>query len=214
MNTNYSLLKKLLPYLERFEEERSDEDESVEAFSQWLEMKTTHKSRKNKISPEDDTVHSGILMSVINLFKYLKNYTKKFLEATPINTLEDLIFLINLSDGRPVTKSELIARNISELTSGTEVLKRLNKLGLTQEYQDPLDRRSKHVVISKEGLEAVERLMPELRLTARIMCGNLSDYHQQNLWKTLASLEDFHHKVYKSERNSSLDRIAGLRLDE
>lgn len=102
-----------------------------------------------------------------------------------------------------MTKSELINANAMEFSSGIEVIKRLLKSGLAEEYEDPDDGRSKRVKITQKGREKFARSTEKLRGVSELFPGTLTDDLKVKLLSLLVQLHDLHTVVLKSHHPSA-----------
>jgi len=116
-------------------------------------------------------------------------------------------FLSTLYHTESMTKARLISSNYMELPSGIEVIRRLLKKGFIKEFDDPNDKRSKRVTISKRGKKEYEASLPDFRKVINIMSGSLSDEKILNLIILLDELNEFHKSVHSKAKNESLDEL-------
>lgn len=209
---NYRLLKEILPLLEKFEEESSVKEKSLDSFSTWLseEVESTQEdSRLKEAAEQGDT---AITMLISYLYRYTKNYSKKALEDTPLSTFDDFAFLATLSYSGSLTKTELIQMHLLEITSGIEIIKRLSKYGYLTAFQDPNDKRSKRVKLTPKGRNVLEEVMEKMDQAAFIFSGKLSLRERADLLPVMHKLHDFHSEIFRRDRKSSLDLIKGKYL--
>ncbi|MEL6589075.1 MAG: winged helix DNA-binding protein [Bacteroidota bacterium] len=208
MRGKYSLLYELLPLLEEYEG-NANGGASLPAFSIWLSQRASV-SRPGLVpkGPEGEESTDTILTMLISyLFRYTKHYTKKALESTPLNTMDEFTFLTTLSYQGSLTKTELIQQHLLEVTSGIEIIKRLIKSDLIDDFPDPNDRRSKRVKITDKGRRVLEGVMKEMDRVATIVSGDLNREEQSQLMPLLLKLNDFHSLIHMQDRKSDLDVI-------
>jgi DNA-binding MarR family transcriptional regulator len=142
------------------------------------------------------------------MYRYARHYVKKAMQGSVLQTMEEFGFLMTLVTRESMTKTELIQTAVMEKTSGTEVIRRLLRLGLVREYPDPDDRRSVRVSITPEGRAAVFALLPNMESVAKIVSGNLTPAEISTLFGLLKKLDHFHNDIFLHRRNASLEELA------
>ncbi|MFK7921917.1 MAG: MarR family winged helix-turn-helix transcriptional regulator [Bacteroidia bacterium] len=208
MRGKYTLLHELLPLLEEYEA-NANGGASLPAFSIWLSQRASV-SRPGLVprgSEGEDSADTILTMLISYLFRYTKHYTKKALEETPLNTMDEFTFLTTLSYQGSLTKTELIQQHLLEVTSGIEIIKRLIKSDLIDDFPDPNDRRSKRVKITEKGSRVLEGVMKEMDRVAMIFSGDLNGEERRQLMPLLLKLNDFHALIHMQDRKSELNVI-------
>jgi DNA-binding MarR family transcriptional regulator len=163
-------------------------------------------------SGEETESTIGRLLVIMN--RYAKGYLKKALEGSPIQTGEEFSYLIVLLTFESLTKTELNNKNIMEKTSGTEVIKRLIKLGFIEEFDDPEDKRSKRISITERGKSEIFRILPKMDSFAHLVVGNLNPQERATLAYLLKKLDHYHHEIYLNDRKSSFEELKEKYLGE
>ncbi|WP_313185847.1 hypothetical protein [Sphingobacterium siyangense] len=82
-------------------------------------------------------MNTDISTLLVFMYRYAVVYFKKALKEGPINTLDEFSFLIVLMTYPSLSKTELVQKLIMEKTSGIEVIKRLLKNELIEEFDNP-----------------------------------------------------------------------------
>jgi DNA-binding MarR family transcriptional regulator len=139
--------------------------------------------------------------------RFASFYTKKAfhdLEITNVNEFSILACIQGL--GTP-TKTEVAHFNLLEKTTGTEMMKRLIKLGFIEEFDDENDKRSKRVKITPRGNNIMETAVQQLWELSEIVVGNLSDDQKHELASMLEELNDFHSSIYFKDSMLTLGDI-------
>lgn len=212
-----ALLKDIIDELALFEEENPHlEEYHLDDFLLYMHHKRTEISMKvteNKPTShniaQDPEHHDAIMLSrlVSLLYRYAKNYSRKALGDSPIQTIKEFSFLIVLQAEGSMTKSELIQRNVMEITSGMEVIKRLLKKKFIHQDRDPADKRSMRVAITDKGTEELFRILPRMQDATEIIKGNLNVREQKSLIFLLQKLEHFHETLDMTAKGDMLEDI-------
>lgn len=213
MSDNIDLMKQLLDYIQEFENEGGKSD--IKAFALFLRDKTIlnnpanrqhdfdhHNFQNYKSYPE---VEFATLLT--GLFRFAKFYVKKALSGTSIKTLEEFSFLATLLRSGGKLKNELINYHLLEISSGSEIIKRLLNSGLISEQPDENDKRAKRVFITPFGIEAIMEAFKEMHKVAEIVIGNLDKTELLNSLTIFNKLHYFHQHIQDCDKNASLDDL-------
>jgi DNA-binding MarR family transcriptional regulator len=188
----------------------------LRSFAVWLYNRETDKqflpgeysSREEWKGPfEHAGIDDQITFFFLGLHKLIKFYVRKGLEGTELVGIDDLHFLMRLSGIESMTKSEIIHSHISEMSSGTEVIKRLLKRGLIEDFADPVDRRSKRVRITPEGMKAATGIASKLHNLHRLFLMMISQEEKFSLLAVISKIHSFHFNIFNNERNASLEEL-------
>lgn len=209
------LLIRLVEELAVFENKSSDL--SFDNFIVHLNQKHTKEGNNLKILPSkvdvkelnqfEDNSERDITVLITFMYKYAKNYMKKALENSIINTPDEFAFLITMLKNSSYTKTGLVNKLVTEKTSGIETIKRLIKKGLLEEFKKIEDKKSVYIKITNYGKNNIFEILPEISKITKIITGNLSESEVEILLNLLIKLDVFHNEIFFSERNSSIDTI-------
>jgi DNA-binding MarR family transcriptional regulator len=207
---NYSLLKDLIDQVEKFSDQMNNEhkySDDIAGFSRW--MADNAGGTGGEVEPEWEgkekgrTAESVINTLIVHMNRYAKTYSKAAIWGSKFSTQDDFIFLITLKAFGPMTKMELIKKNIQEKPVGNQIINRLIDLGWVEQRDSSTDKRSKIIQISKSGLKALEKQMDKIREATKIVTGNLTHSEKMELIRLLKKLDDFHHPIYTENLDSS-----------
>lgn len=189
---------------------------SLADFSAFLQNKTQQQSVERRqmggeqeswIDETYNTQADDIAILVVLLYRYAKNYIKKGLAESKIQTADEFAFLITLVTFESLTKSELIQKMVMEKTSGTEVIKRLVKNGLMHEFADTDDKRSIRVALTPLGRQELFAALPRMAQVTKLVSGNLNPTEIQSLSHLLRKLDHAHNLLYMQYRQASLEEL-------
>ncbi|MFA5419858.1 MAG: hypothetical protein WC341_15505 [Bacteroidales bacterium] len=212
--SDYQLLKKLLPYLEKFESEQNGNN--LMDFSNFIKMELLSESPVSKSMPDFSLAENHLPEKfpevefstlLIELYRFGRHYVKKALVATGIKTLEEFGFLASLIKTPGLLKSELINLQLMEISSGTEVLRRLIRSELILEYADVNDKRSKRLELTLKGRETIVAAFYEMYKAARIIRGNLSDKELVQATQVMEKLRAFHWHIHQSDKTLDINLL-------
>ena len=212
------ILKELIDYLSLYEQEADAAGRGVN-FTDFLGFLNGHHAPKNvKVSElrgsfpaeeltERDGPDTDISILIVLMFRYAKGYIKKALKDSKINTADEFSFLITLMTHESLSKTELITKQVMEKTSGTEIINRLLKLGLLEQFSDEVDRRSIRVKITVAGRLELVKVLPHMQTVSQIVTGNLNDAEKGTLAYILRKLEHYHNDIFLNKKEVELNQL-------
>ena len=212
------ILFELIDYLDQFETENQDKDGNLNMSdflgylnSQYkpMNVKTRelggnyegYKYKEQKGSATD------ISILIVLLFRYAKGYIKKALKNSPIKSADEFSFLMTLMTYDHLSKSELITKQVMEKTSGTEIINRLIKLGLIEQFADEADKRSVRIKMTMTGRTEIYKILPQMGVVSQIVTGNLNDSEKTMLAYMLRKLEHFHNDIFMNKKDNELEEL-------
>lgn len=209
---NYALLKQVIDLVEEFENQKTNTSEvsTIDHFKKWIIL-NNHSINEEEYNYEGKdkgrSLDSVLNTLLVHLGRYAKFYSKSAISNSIFSTQEDFIFLITLKTFGPMTKMDLIKKNIQDKPGGIQIINRLLNNGLVTQTDDMIDKRSKIISISDFGLEALENQMVNIRNASKIVGGNLTEKEKKELIMLLEKLENFHQPLYLKniESNKLLD---------
>lgn len=154
-----------------------------------------------------DGSDTDISILIVLLFRYAKGYIKKALKDSIINTADEFSFLITLMTHESLSKTELIQKQVMEKTSGTEVINRLLKNQLLDQYNDDVDKRSVRVKITAKGRMELIRILPHMQTVSQIVTGRLDEKEKTTLAYLLRKLEHYHNDIFLNKKECDLPEL-------
>ncbi|MCU0426206.1 MAG: winged helix DNA-binding protein [Candidatus Kapabacteria bacterium] len=152
-------------------------------------------------------LNSRISALLTRMNRFASFYTKKAFAGLEITSAQEFGILACIQGLGTPTKTEVAHYNLLEKTTGTEILKRLLKLGFIEEFDDENDKRSKRVKITQSGNDVMESAVQRLWELSEIVVGNLSEPQKHDLATMLEELDHFHSNIYFNESALQLDEI-------
>lgn len=213
MSKNIKLIREILEYVEQYEVEVGNVD--LKEFSIYLRDKVIPDEAANLSSSfdQDDYLnyrsYPEIEFSTLltGLFRFAKHYIKKAFQDTAIRTIDEFGFLATLLKEDSLLKNELINQHLLEISSGSEVLKRLIKNGLVQEFRDEHDKRAKRVSLTEAGRLEIFKAFGDMHKVSEIVIGNLTKKELIETLSVLNKLTFFHQHIHERDRNTTLNEL-------
>jgi DNA-binding MarR family transcriptional regulator len=206
---NYELLHELVDQLQQYEKEGGAPKTSDFAF--WLNQKlqTSPKPKEMPTTrPEEE-----IAISLGLLYKHARHYIKKALADTPLSSSDDFAFLATLLEVGDLRKSDLIRYNLSDFSPGMEVIRRLIRKGLVEDYDDPDDGRSKKVTPTERGKAALIHCLTDMHKASDIISKILDEEEKAQFVLIARKLLHFHREIWENAQEEPLDDIIKEYLD-
>lgn len=206
------ILLELIELLESFEEVVGDSNMmTLESFLSYaVSMRKSEQELEEDVNPNaTDEAYIARMLSLI--YRYARGYTKKALQVSPcLQSEEEYTYLLCLMNGEAMSKGELHLRNGLERTTGSEMLRRLQKHGLIEEEIDPVDKRQRLVRITPQGRAELAKIFPNLKLVAQIISAPLDERQKMFLKGVLVQLHKEHSKVVLSQKDETLQELLTL----
>lgn len=200
--------KKVLDWLEAFQQKRGYKALTASAFGEWLLKEEEGTGTKDSLPPNTDGLISMFFGFMANYATY---YARRIFRHLDLYSMTDWAFLATLEREAPLTKSALIQKNILEKSTGTEVLKRLKKQGYIEELPNDEDRRAKLVRLTQAGREAVEEANARIRPMGQVVTGELTNAEKLQLLMLLQKLHQFHQPIFESGDEAKVSELLQLK---
>lgn len=126
--------------------------------------------------------------------KFVKIYTKDIFAQFGLSGSDDFAFLALIDKMDKPNKKELCNANLTELTTGLDIIRKLVKMNFIKEIIDESDRRAKHLIITDNGREIVNKIYEKLRLLSEDVLGDLNEEERTSIIKLLDRLNKYHTK--------------------
>lgn len=208
---NYSLLKDIIERLVEFENHPHNQNyqPDLEGFEEWLYQ---YKIKDKMLKSEPDwegkkdgrSPESVINTLIVHMNQYAQAYSRSAIHGSDFSTQSEFIYLINLKVFGQMSKMELIKKNIQEKSAGMQIINRLIKKGWVAQIDSKIDKRSKLIYITKNGLKSLENQMQKIRNATKIVTADLTYSEKMELIRLLEKLDKFHKNIYAQNLDAEL----------
>ncbi len=158
----------------------------------------------SKLQPD---VNGRLVIMIRRIGKFHIAYSNKALEGTGLDQMEEFGILVTIYNQKNPIKSEAIFNNIMELSSGTNMLNRMKKRGLVDEYNDEEDKRVKRLKLTAKGEQTLLKAKEHVLKVAHMMVHTLTDEDKELCMQLLGPINDFFTGRYPKQRNKSFGDI-------
>lgn len=204
----YEFIKHLIDKVAIYEKTVSNNKSvNINDFAQWIlaDASTVSQGKEASVEPTRET-KGGIGALIGLMFRYAKNYTKKALENTPLQTLDEFTYLATLMQ-YPMTKTQLITQHVQEKTTGMAIIQRLIKQNWVKQSENIADGRSQIVEITEEGRMVLRGAFLSMSKVSAIVTANLTEAEKVELTRILEKLDLLHRNILETEKTLNLDKI-------
>lgn len=161
-----------------------------------------------KPSKYQPNTSAGMLMRTIGrIFKLHTIYTSAALEGTGIANIDEYALLNAILLLQAPRKTEVIYAALQELSTGTDKLNRLKKLGYLKEYDDPDDKRSKRLKVTAKGEKVLAQCRKRISQLAEMMMHDLSEDDKQLALQLLKGVETKFTGSWQSHKGQGFEEI-------
>lgn len=208
----YSIVKNVIQLLEDFEnvnDKRQIYSNDIEGFKEWISA--NFQNNKKLIEPNWEGKEMGrspesvINTLILHMNRYAKSYSKSAIYGSDFSTQEDFIYLINLKAFGSMSKMDLIKKNVHEKPVGIQIINRLINQNWIEQTDSLIDKRSKVLKITQQGLEALDNQMDKIRQASTIVTGDLTYDEKMELIVLLNKLNEFHRPIY--DKNIEVEHL-------
>ena len=192
MNSSIKIIKEVINWLELFTEENPNAEKEIKSFILWLTSKLFADDQSHQAINGNDTLDMEMSFLLVMQNRHYKSYSKKALADSELSSAEGFSFLYHLNLVGSYRKMELIKLHLLEPPSGIEVLKRLLKKGLIEEFDDPDDKRAKRVRISAKGKSEIDKTIPKMQDVFIAMTAEMSLNEKLHVISFLKKMNEYH----------------------
>lgn len=218
---SYKLIHQLISLVEILEVDNQEAELSLQDFAGFL---ISHLEESGNDTENSDIrfgtnekyaqsmafqLDNNISRLFVYMSRYAKSYIKKALADTALQTAEDFTALAILLTHDSLSKGELIAYNLQEKASGSEVIRRLIAGELVDQWADTNDRRGKRIAITQKGRELLYTVFIDMGYVGKMVTGKLTFSEKLSLQYLLQKLESFHYPIHEGK---SISTKADMRL--
>jgi len=190
--------------------EQQNPDGTIEGFCR-SQLSASLKMEKT-VAPEwqmHPDLNGALVKLIRRIGKFHIVYTNKALEGTGLGQIEEFGMLVTIFNQKNPIKSEVIFGNILELSSGTNMLTRLKKRGLINEYADKEDKRVKRLELTLKGGKTLKNAKEQVLKVVAMLVRDLSDDDKQLCMQLLSPIDTRFTAIVQKQKNKTFKEIYG-----
>lgn len=192
MKPSLEILKDILHWLEKYQNEKHTDDHDLNSFIIWLNSRLFSDGTPERPQHNPESLDMNLSFLLVMQSRYYKTFAKKVLGESELTSPDGFSFLYHLNHSDSFRKMELIKMHHLEPPSGIEVLKRLLNKGLIEEFDDADDKRAKRIKITVKGKKELQAVMPKMSEVFHLMTAELSLNEKVHMLAFLKRMSDFH----------------------
>ncbi|MEM6517486.1 MAG: MarR family transcriptional regulator [Bacteroidota bacterium] len=200
------LIQVLVEAVISLKKEVQSEELSIELLLKHLDKKNDYVPNKRILKLNDTNISQEIIVHLGRLNRYAHAYLKYNLADSAFATDMDFAFTAILQQYGEMSKMDLIRNMIYEKSSGMEIIKRLVKNGIFEQFENPEDKRSKLIKLTEYGQQEIFKAYKKAGAAAKLVSFPLDDAEKKSLFTLLSKLDTFHLEYYL-EGNSDSETI-------
>lgn len=183
----------------------SNRNEGIQEFGFWLvgsgnEPQRASSSPMLKTGKALTDEYSGEVQFMASYFitrmsKFIKIYTKEIFSEHGLTGSDDFSFLALIDKMDMPNKKELCEANITEVTTGLDIIRKLIKKGFVEEVSDVTDKRAKRLMITEKGRETSNQIYKRLSKLSEDVLGDLNGEERTIIIRFLERLNTYHTQI-------------------
>ena len=178
--------------------------DNVSAFSVWLNRRLNAHPAGVANTGDDNRMLVWLTHRLSKMFRW---YAKETLQANGLTSMDEYFFLISINKIGTPSKTKVYADTITEINTGTQMMKRMIDAGLIEEVTDKQDKRVRRVKLTSKGKRTRENFFQQSVSDLKLKSGNLSETEKKELIRLLAYLEKFHTNIYFNDSGLSFEEM-------
>ena len=194
MNKSLKIVSEVITLMEEYLSKHPENEIDMKSFVIWMNSKLFAEDHAGPKVHQEYMLDMELSFLLVLQHRHYKAYAKKALGDSILSSPEGFSFLYHLAYANSYRKMELIKMHLLEPPSGIEVLKRLLKNSLIDEFDDPDDKRAKRIRITDKGKNELQRVLPEMQNVFASMTAEMSLNEKLHVVSFLKNMNDYHIK--------------------
>ncbi len=201
MNTTVELVRLWGEY------EQQCADATIEDFCRKYlsgKIKSEIVQSKNLLQPD---LNGQLIKLLSRIGKFQEIYANKALQEIGLNQIEEFGILIAIFNLKEPIKSEAIFSNMLELSSGTNILVRLEKRDLITEYTDLQDKRVKRLKLTPTGELILMKAKQAIIKVVGMLTQDLAEDDKHLCIQLLKPIDSRFSPIVQKQKNKNFEEI-------
>ena len=183
---------------------------SIEEFCRYYLLNKSNSQdamSQTAMFPKPVSVDFALMRLINRVVKLHAIYAIAATAGTGINSSEEFSLLNAIDYLNEPRKTVAIFTSLFELSTGTDMLNRLRKIGFTEEYDDTEDRRSKRIKITAAGYNALAICRKRMSQLAEMEFYDLTSDEKKICIQLLSSVDEKFSAMWQSHKGKDFDAI-------
>lgn len=209
MNKTVQLINEWAEFDEQYPEA------SIEEFCRHYLIKKREAENRGKategpVPPQQENILLKLLGRISGIGQI---YARSLLSDLPEIQLEGFYYLVGIMHTGESRKTDIISRNLSEFSTGMDILNRLKKEGLIKERVDPEDRRAKLISITDKGRKVLFKCFRRMSKVGGILFDKVAEDDRKLCIQLLKNVEIKHSKLATEVKEKGVKEVFEGDLD-
>ncbi len=204
-------IEEIILLLQKWSEFKTgDSNGSIDEFGLWLlqdsrekiNIKQVSLIKRNETNADDEYSYDMQFLAsyfLTRIGKFIKLYSKNIYTDYGLSGSDDFSFLALIDKMDNPNKKEICTANITELTTGYDIIRKLLKMKYIIEVQDNNDKRAKKISITQAGRDVVSIIYNRMRRIQEDILGDLSNEERVIMIRFLERLNTYHTNLVYSK---------------
>jgi DNA-binding MarR family transcriptional regulator len=183
---------------------------SLEDFCRnYLRQRQAASNNENASRHSSETGGTDFALMRLNgrIYKLLSIYAQTAADGTGINTIDEFSLLNAIQGLKNPKKTEAIYTSLFELSTGTDMLTRLKKIGYISESADQEDKRSKRITLTPKGQKALLACRKRIEKMAEMIFHDMTEEDKRRSIQLLSVVDSKFEKLWLDHKGLSFDEI-------
>lgn len=186
-------IKEILTLISSWEEQKGNKD-SEKDFALWLYKKHFGIKLHNKEST--DRYMGYLTQRIARLGKIV---AKEAFNSTNINSHDEFTLLNTVYNNDGISKQTLYQKAVFEMSTGSQIVKRLVRHDLLNEKENEKDKRVKNLFITEKGKNQRDLIFKKLKKHVEFKSSQLTNDQKQHLIVALEIIDQTLYEKFISE---------------
>ncbi|MFA5513116.1 MAG: MarR family winged helix-turn-helix transcriptional regulator, partial [Candidatus Kapaibacterium sp.] len=167
-----------------------------------MNIKQVSLIKRNETNADDEYSYDMQFLAsyfLTRIGKFIKLYSKNIYTDYGLSGSDDFSFLALIDKMDNPNKKEICTANITELTTGYDIIRKLLKMKYIIEVQDNNDKRAKKISITQAGRDVVSIIYNRMRRIQEDILGDLSNEERVIMIRFLERLNTYHTNLVYSK---------------
>jgi DNA-binding MarR family transcriptional regulator len=182
---------------------------SIEEFCRhYLIKKREEASQQEKSDGPQPPQQENVLLKLIGRISGIGQlYAGELLRDLPDIQPKDFYYLVTIWHAGDSRKTDIINRQLSELSTGMDILNHLKSISLIEERVDPSDRRAKLISITEKGKKVLYQCFRRMSKVGAILFDEVAEEDRKLCIQLLQNIEIKHTKLALEVKNKGIKEV-------
>jgi DNA-binding MarR family transcriptional regulator len=191
-------------------------DASIEEFCRYYLIKKREAENQDEKpqGPQPPQQENMLLKLLGGISSIGQVYAQELLSDLPEIQPKDFYYLVTIWHTGDSRKTDIINRQLSELSTGIDILNHLKDMSLIEERVDPTDRRAKLISITEQGEEVLYQCFRRMSKVGAILFDEVAEEDRKLCIQLLKKVIVKHSKLALDVKNKGINAVFDVDINE